>query len=39
MEEYQIFGRVTPEQKKDMVKALKENGHVVAMTEMESTMY
>lgn len=32
VEEYQIFGRVTPEQKRDMVKALRENGHVVAMT-------
>ena len=32
VETYQIFGRVTPEQKKDMVKALRENGHVVAMT-------
>lgn len=32
VEKYQIFGRVTPEQKKDMVRALKELGHVVAMT-------
>lgn len=30
--EYQVFGRVTPEQKKLMVKALKESGHMVAMS-------
>lgn len=30
--EYTIFGRVSPIQKKDLVKALKENGHTVAMT-------
>lgn len=30
--EYNIFGRVTPSQKKLMVKVLKENGHTVAMT-------
>lgn len=29
---YSVFGRVTPEQKKDLVSALKDNGHVVAMT-------
>ncbi|MDO4466546.1 MAG: HAD-IC family P-type ATPase [Bacillota bacterium] len=29
---YSIFGRVTPEQKRDMVIALKKNGHTVAMT-------
>lgn len=29
---YNIFGRVTPVQKKELVKALKENGHTVAMT-------
>lgn len=32
VEKYQIFGRVTPIQKKEMVLALKEQGHVVAMT-------
>ena len=32
VEHYQIFGRVTPEQKQEMVKAMQENGHVVAMT-------
>lgn len=32
VEQYQVFGRVTPEQKQMMVKALRENGHVVAMT-------
>lgn len=31
-EKYNIFGRVSPEQKKNMVIALKERGHVVAMT-------
>lgn len=31
-EEYSIFGRVTPTQKKDLVCALKEAGHTVAMT-------
>ncbi len=30
--EYTIFGRVSPTQKRDLVKALKENGHTVAMT-------
>ncbi len=29
---YQIFGRVTPQQKKEMVLYLKELGHTVAMT-------
>lgn len=29
---YTIFGRVTPVQKKELVRALKENGHTVAMT-------
>ena len=31
MEQNQIFGRVTPEQKKAMVHALQQSGHVVAM--------
>lgn len=30
--EYSVFGRVTPEQKKIFVTALKEKGHTVAMT-------
>ena len=29
---YNIYGRVTPHQKKDIVRALKDNGHTVAMT-------
>ncbi len=32
VEEYNIFGRVTPSGKKDLVIALKANGHKVAMT-------
>ncbi len=32
VEKYQIFGRVTPEQKKKIVLALKANKHMVAMT-------
>lgn len=32
MEDYDIFGRVTPEQKKKFVLALKKAGHTVAMT-------
>lgn len=32
VEEYAVFGRVTPNQKKQMVTALKELGHTVAMT-------
>ena len=32
MEQFTVFGRVTPEQKRDMVEALQRNGHVVAMT-------
>ena len=31
-EEYTVFGRVTPEQKRKLVKALKLQGHTVAMT-------
>lgn len=30
--EYSIFGRVTPVQKKELVQALKKEGHTVAMT-------
>lgn len=29
---YTVFGRVTPHQKKDIIMALKSNGHTVAMT-------
>jgi len=32
VEEYSVFGRVTPDQKLKMVKALKNHGHTVAMT-------
>ena len=32
VERYRVFGRVTPEQKKEIVRALKEQGHTVAMT-------
>lgn len=32
MATHSVFGRVTPEQKRAMVDALKANGHVVAMT-------
>ena len=32
VDKYQVFGRVTPEQKKSIVTALKDNGHTVAMT-------
>ncbi len=31
-EEYAVFGRVTPEQKRQLIKALQKNGHTVAMT-------
>ncbi len=31
-EKYTVFGRVTPKQKLELVKALKEKGHTVAMT-------
>ncbi|MBR5773525.1 MAG: HAD-IC family P-type ATPase, partial [Clostridia bacterium] len=30
--EYTVFGRVTPEQKRQLIKALKQQGHIVAMT-------
>ena len=30
--EYTVFGRVTPEQKRTLIKALKDEGHTVAMT-------
>lgn len=32
VEEYDIFGRVTPDQKKKIIMALQNNGHTVAMT-------
>lgn len=32
VEEYTVFGRVTPEQKRKLIKALKATGHTVAMT-------
>ncbi len=32
VENYTVFGRVTPQQKKKFVEALKSNGHTVAMT-------
>lgn len=32
VESRSVFGRVTPQQKRSMVRALKANGHVVAMT-------
>ncbi len=32
VENYTVFGRVTPDQKRDFVKALKKAGHTVAMT-------
>ena len=32
VEKYTVFGRVTPQQKKEMVIALKSKGHTVAMT-------
>lgn len=31
-EEHRVFGRVTPQQKRSMVKVLQESGHTVAMT-------
>lgn len=32
MAAYTVFGRVTPQQKRNMIQALKSSGHVVAMT-------
>ena len=32
VKEYTIFGRVSPSQKQELIKALKKNGHTVAMT-------
>ena len=32
VKEYTVFGRVTPEQKRKLVRALKKQGHTVAMT-------
>ncbi|MEG1382208.1 MAG: cation-translocating P-type ATPase [Erysipelotrichaceae bacterium] len=32
MKQYNVFGRVTPQQKKQMVEMLKKQGHIVAMT-------
>lgn len=32
VQKYTIFGRVLPEQKKEIVDALKKNGHTIAMT-------
>ncbi len=32
VQKYSVFGRVTPQQKHDMIKALKELNHTVAMT-------
>jgi cation-transporting P-type ATPase E len=32
LESHTVFGRVTPQQKRDMVKALQARGHTVAMT-------
>ncbi len=32
MHQYTVFGRVTPDQKKKMILALKQEGHTVAMT-------
>jgi cation-transporting ATPase E len=32
IDDYTIFGRVTPHQKKDIIKALQAKGHTVAMT-------
>ena len=32
VDEYNIFCRVTPQQKRELIKSLKKNGHTVAMT-------
>ncbi|QEO15049.1 HAD-IC family P-type ATPase [Agromyces intestinalis] len=32
LEQHHVFGRVTPSQKREMVRALKSSGHTVAMT-------
>ena len=32
VQEYTVFGRVTPQQKRQLIAALKKNGHTVAMT-------
>ncbi|MBE6982280.1 MAG: HAD family hydrolase [Ruminococcaceae bacterium] len=32
VDQYTVFGRVTPDQKKKLIKALKQQGHTVAMT-------
>ena len=32
VEEYNIFSRVSPKQKKELIQALKSNGHITAMT-------
>lgn len=32
LEKYDVFGRVTPDQKKKIIKTLQKNGHIVAMT-------
>ena len=32
VEKYHVFGRVTPEQKRELVIALQNHGHTVAMT-------
>ena len=32
VETYTVFGRVTPDKKKSLIQALKEQGHIVAMT-------
>lgn len=31
-QEYTVFGRVTPEQKRELIRAMKKAGHTVAMT-------
>lgn len=32
VEEYTVFGRVSPRQKRDLIRALQKNGHVACMT-------